>query len=204
MVGATSVFVSFQSIAEESSGAGVVIITSIMRSKMEKDSSSPFKCPALFHDPLDLYSLDLPRHPKIPFNKTRVMTKVASDKSCTTEKVEGLLARHSCLKSSLDRAMKQAEDLVEKWQESYLHLVREDNYLGNIDPEEINYRLIVRSTDKNVNYIDVYAWDFSWLSDFNFFSNKNACPYTFHLQQDWSSKTGATTLIQSTPLDPSI
>lgn len=190
--------------ADESKGAGVVIITSIMRGKLERDSSTPFKCPSLFQDQQDLYSLDLPRHPSISFNNTRVMTKTAPDKSCITEKVEDILARHSCLKNHLDRSIKKAENLIEEWQESYLHLVRKDQYSGNIDPREISYRMVIRSSDENISFIDLYTWDFSWLIGLNPFSRSNTCPYTFHLQQEWTSKDGQKKLINSIPLDQSV
>lgn len=183
----------------ENSGVGFVLLTSIMRGKIDHS-----KREALFSCASDL-TTSRPEDPEwksdlyvVYLSKSRKQfwTRVDEAASCIAENLEDVTTRHPCLSEALEEAMIQADEMAEDLHQSYLDL-QSRNEMGDFQTEDMTYKLVIQSTDKNLSFIDPDAWDFSWLSTWNpFLEDKNSCPFRFEFRHGVRTANGSQKILQ--------
>lgn len=191
--------------ADKSAGVGFVLLTSIMRSKVEENRGILYTCHTDFTNSRkdedsdwysDIYVTSLPSHRHTPF-----WTRVDESAGCTRELKKDVINRHPCLKETLEEALALAEEMAEDLNQSYSAVQTQDGFV-NIAPEDMVYKLVVQSTDRNLPFIDLYGWDFSWLSSWNpFLSEENSCPFRFEFRHGVRLPNGSQQILQTYPLD---
>lgn len=177
-----------------------------MRSKLDNDSSIKFSCGNEFQttsdeDPQwrsDLYSIPLSEPP------LRVWTRIDEAHRCLPETIEDVIARHPCIAPSLEHALMEANALATELKTGYNSAAQDQDYLGNVSPQDFHYKLIIQSSDRKLQFIDYYSWDFSWLTDWNpFISSEDSCPFDFKFRHSIRLEDGREQVIQSIPLSTS-
>jgi len=189
--------------ASESKGAGFVLLTTLLRNKSDLSSSAvQFICPDTFYarknahggKDHDIYSIEILN------DQLNIFTKTGPNGSCSNEDLEIIEKRHPCLAEILNQSIQQGIELSEDLHGAYEKLQQEGIYLGNVDPQKIRYRIVISSTDKSLSYIDMDAWDFSWLTSWIPTGSQENCPFSIRLVQELKRPLESPKLIKTYPL----
>jgi len=176
---------------KESSGAGLVLYMALLRGKY-KSTEFSYKCSSSFTSSSkrtdsgleirthDLYAIK--QYPEADRATKQVFTKTSLENDCVIENVEVIKERHPCLKDEITPAIEKAHKIAREEFLALMELRENGLYLGNINPEDIAYDVIISSVDSNAEYVEVDSWDFSWLPGSHLFKD-NSCNFNITLRK---------------------
>ena len=202
---ASSLSYSEKAQAEEQGGIGFVLLNTIMMRGKKSSDGSLLGCVNSFKtSPLDasnwasdLYLIELSQGGKSP----TVWTRVDEIDDCRKESLKILFERHSCLANELPMVLELSKRYAEEIRQAYRNSVPYSSNQKN-QTKDLAFEVVIQSTDRNVPFIDIYAWDFSWLTKWGpFYNSEQNCPFAYEFRNQLKLPDGRKTLIDSHKID---
>ncbi len=204
---------SFDLLAQDA-GVGWVLYNAITRPEEDRGSKIRNLCTGKFTNHKenekiisDLYFSPLPESATVheldeeQIEHLQVWTKIENGKFCHPETVSDVLVRHPCLEDSYFNAFANAIELKNKIILDLYSPSPKEFHWGDIDPNSIEFELIIKSEDPKLRDINVKGWDFSWLLGYNpFLSKENACPFQYSLRVLTSDSYHRSIILEDFPL----